>query len=112
MSMDLAVWSTRPFNFPAELPQSDSWERYGEEFSFEGDGWQVVVLSEQSEPEAPVVQKLPGASFVAYVTLEPIGAESDGYAFLEQVVRSVARQVSGVWVDSNGSAYKHDEGSF
>ena len=32
MSMDLAVWSTRPFKFPAELPQSDSWERAGRSF--------------------------------------------------------------------------------
>ena len=112
MSMDLAVWSTRDFNFPAELPRSTLWKRYGEEFAFEGDEWQVLVVSEQSEPDPPVVHKLPGANFVAGISLEPIGAGPDGYDFLEEVVRSVAREVGGVWVDPNGFAYFHDEGSF
>ena len=112
MSMDLAVWSTRDFNFPAELPRSTLWKRYAREFAFEEDRWQVLVLSEQSEPDPSVVHKLPGAKFVAGISLEPIGAEPDGYAFLEEVVRSVAREVGGVWVDSYGFAYFHDEGSF
>jgi len=112
MGMDPAVWSTRNFNFPAELPQSGSWERYGEEFSFEGEGWLVQVLPERSEPDPAIVQVLPGANFVAYVTLEPIGPGPDGYAFLEEVVRSIAREVAGVWVDPSGSAYIHNEGRF
>src|SRR5215204_1233140 len=40
MSMDLAVWSTRDFNFPAELPRSTLWKHYDEEFAFEEDQWQ------------------------------------------------------------------------
>ena len=112
MSMDLAVWSTRDFNFPAELPRSALWKRYDEEFAFEEDQWQVLVLSEESDPDSSVVHKLPGANFVAWISLEPIGAEPDGYAFLEEVVRSVAREVGGVWVDPNGLAYFHNEGSF
>ena len=112
MSMDLEVWSTRDFNFPVELPRSSLWERYDEEFAFEGNEWQVLVLPEQSEPDPPVVHKLPGANFRAGITLEPIGAGPDGYAFLEEVVRSVARAVGGVWVDQYGSAYFHNEGSF
>src|SRR5687768_8237371 len=112
MSMDLEVWSTRDFNFPVELPRSTVWTSYDEEFAFEGDGWHVLVLSEQSEANPSVVHKLPDANFVAWVTLEPIGAGPDGYAFLEEVVRSVAREVGGVWVDPNGTAYFHDEGSF
>ena len=112
MSMDLTVWSTRDFNFPAELPQSGLWKRYDEEFAFEEDEWQVLVLSEQSEPEPSIVNKLPGANFVAYISLEPIDAEAAGYAFLEEVVRSTARAVGGVWVDPDGAVYFHDEGSF
>lgn len=112
MSIDLAVWSTRDFNFPAELPQSTLWKHYDEEFAFEEDQWQVLVLSEQSEPDPSVVHKLGGANFVAWISLEPIDAEPDGYAFLEEVVRSVAREVGGVWVDANGLAYFHNEGSF
>ena len=112
MSMDLDVWSTRDFNFPAELPQPTLWKCYDEQFVFEGDEWQVLVLSEQSEPDPAVVHKLPGAKFVAGINLEPIGAGPAGYAFLEEVVRSLARQVGGVWVDPYGSPYFHNEGSF
>ena len=74
MSMDLEVWSTRDFNLPAELPQSTLWKRYDEEFAFEGDEWQVLVLSEQREPDPSVVHKLPGANFLASITLAPIWA--------------------------------------
>ena len=112
MSMDLAVWSPREFDFPAELPRSNMWTRYSEEFAYEGDGWQVLVMPEQSEPDASVVHKLPDAKFVAWISLEPIGAGPDGYAFLEEVVRSVARTVGGVWVDPSYEAYLHNEGSF
>ena len=112
MSMDLAVWSTREFNFPEDLPRATMWTRYDDEFAFEGDGWQLLVLSEESEPDAPVVNKLPDANFIASITLEPIDAGPDGYAFLEEVVRSLAREVGGVWVDPNGTAYFPNEGSF
>ena len=113
MSMDLSVWSTRDFDLPAALPQSGLWKRYDHEFAFEAEKWQVLVLAEQSEPDPFVIEKLPGASFVAYITLEPIGAGPDGYDFLEAVVRSVARESGGVWVDALGTAaYFHDEGRF
>ena len=113
MSMDLAVWSTRPFNLPAQLPQSKAWKRAGKEFAFSAKGWHVLVLcSEEDEPEENILIKLPGAAHVAYVTLEPIGAGTDGYSMLEEVVRALARQTGGVWVDRNGEPYSHDEGSF
>lgn len=112
MSMDLSVWSTREFNLPADLLQSTLWKRYDDEFAFETDNWQVLVLAEESEPEPEVLQKLSGASFVAYITLEPIGAGPAGYTFLEELIRSLAREVGGVWVDPSGSVYFHDQGSF
>lgn len=112
MSMDLEVWSARELNLPAELPQESLWQQFGEEFSYEGDGWQVLVLTESSEAPGPVKQALSDASHVTYVTLEPIGAGPEGYAFLEQVVRSLARKSAGVWVDSFGAAYRHDQGAF
>jgi hypothetical protein len=112
MSMDLAVWSARPFKLPAELPDSKAWKRTGKEFAFLKKGWQVLVLSSEDEPEDNIVEKLPGAAHVAYVTLEPIGAGPDGYKMLETVVRDLARQTGGVWVDSNGEPCLHDEGDF
>ena len=112
MSMDLEVWSAREINLPSELPQESLWQQFGEEFSYEGDGWLVSVLTESSEPPGPVEQVLPDASYVTYVTLEPIGAGPEGYAFLEQVVRSLAEKSAGVWVDPGGDAYLYDQGTF
>ncbi|HEY1787287.1 MAG TPA: hypothetical protein VGJ73_03990 [Verrucomicrobiae bacterium] len=112
MSMDLAVWSARPFNLPAELPQSSAWEHAANEFAFSGKGWHVLVLPSEDEPDEEVVSKLPDAAHVAYVSLEPIGADAAGYKMLETVVRDLARKSNGVWVDANGEPYRHDEGSF
>ena len=112
MSMDLEVWSIGEFDLPPQLPSADRWQQFDDEFAFDGGVWQVLVLSEPSEPSSSVSQLLPGATHVAYVTLEPIGAGPDGYDFLEKVVRTLARESLGVWVDPNGSAYRHDEGNF
>lgn len=113
MSMDLSVWSTQPFKLPAQLPKSTAWKRTGKEFAFSGKGWHVLVLlSDEDEPDENIVGKLPGAAHAAYVTLEPIGADAAGYKMLEDVVRDLARQSRGVWVDPNGEPYLHDEGQF
>lgn len=113
MSMDLSVWSTKPFNLPAQLPQSKAWKRDPHEFAFRKKRWQVLVqCSDEDEPEENILSKLPGAAHVAYVTLEPIGADAAGYKMLEEVVRELSRQSGGVWVDPDGEPYSHDEGSF
>jgi hypothetical protein len=116
MSMDLCVWSSTPFELPGQLPQAKSWVRYPAEWDFEGAGWIVSVIvaqrSEDDPPSDPVLQKVPDASHVAYVTLQPIGADRAGYDFLEEVVRTLARITSGVWVDPHGEAFAHDEGQF
>jgi hypothetical protein len=112
MSMDLSVWSMTRFDLPAQLPRSDQWERYGAEWSFDGSGWQVVVLVADDNPDSAVTDRLPAASTVAYVSLEPIGADRTGYEFLERVVRELARSSGGVWVDPNGSVFAPDEGTF
>jgi hypothetical protein len=112
MSMDLAVWSERPFELPRQLPHADSWNSFGEEFAFEGDGWQITVLCASPPPDQSVTSKLPAARHVAYVTLEPIGADPVGYTMLEEVTRGLSRQTGGVWVAPDGEAYFHDEGAF
>lgn len=112
MSMDLQVWAARAFEIPGQLPRAERWVDYNEEFAFDGGAWQVLVLTEASEPSDLVSEKLPGASHVAYVTLEPLGASDAAYDFLEEVVRKLARDSAGVWVDPSGTPYRHDEGSF
>jgi hypothetical protein len=59
-----------------------------------------------------ILSKFPAATHVAYVTVEPIGADKAGYAMLEEVVRELSRQTGGVWVDPDGEPYSHNEGSF
>ena len=115
MSMDLSVWSPTRFELPSQLPRAQSWVRYTNEWNFEGEGWMISVLptdrSDGDEPDDAVLEKVPDASYVAYVTLEPIGADA-GYKFLEEVVRTLARVTSGVWVDAYGEPFAHDEGQF
>jgi hypothetical protein len=110
MSVDLSVWSSKPFELPGQLPQPGSWQHFAKEWCFAGDGWHVLVMSAEDRPSSAVLQKLPDAAHVAYVTLEPIGADSAAYILLEKVVRAVARAADGVWVDLNGSAHFHNEG--
>lgn len=116
MSMDLSVWSSKPFDLPDQLPRAKLWVRHPHEWAFEGAGWQILVMptqrSARDAPSGSVLQKIPNASHVAYVTLEPIGADHAGYVLLEEVVRALARATSGVWVDPNEEAFAHDEGQF
>ena len=110
--MDLSVWSDIDLQLPNLLPHSTEWKAYGEEWAFEGNGWQVLVLKGDEQPDKQILKKFPAASKVIYVTLEPIGAGKDGYKMLEDVVRSLAKSTGGVWVDPNGVAYFYSEGQF
>lgn len=112
MSMDLAVWSQTPFKLPEQLPEPANWEEHHGEWTFGGEGWQVLVLEATDEPESIVSERLTGAAYVAYVSLEPIGATKDAYVLLERAVRSLAKSSDGIWVDSFGEAHLANEGSF
>ena len=112
MSMDLAVWTASSFDLPRQLPRVDAWKKAGAEWAFESGDWQVLVLVASDEPDDDVLERLGEAKQVAYVTLEPIGAASAAYEFLEQVVRALAAAASGVWVGPNGDVFGHDEGEF
>ena len=112
MSMDLEVWASQPFELPAQLPEPNRWEQLGDRWSVEGEGWQVFILIAEDDVPVEIQAKLPGAKHVAYVTLEPIGADKAGYALLEQTVRSLARHSAGVWVDPNGRPFGPDDGLF
>jgi len=112
MSMDLEVWSVCPFDLPHSLPKADSWSAEGNDWVYDGVAWQILVVPSEDQPRESVARRLPGACHVAYVTLEPIGAEASAYILLQEVTRSLARQTGGVWVDPSGMAYSHDEGAF
>lgn len=111
MSMDLAVWAPRAFDLPGQLPRADEWVEHRGEYSFEGQGWQVLVMRGDEDPDPSVQDALPEGRHVAYVTLEPMGADRSGYDFLEGVVRHLARTGNGRWRDPDGVLHAHDEGS-
>ena len=112
MSMDIEVWSSEPFDLPAALPELAHWTQTGFGHEFEGEGWLVHVSQEKEQPWKMVKKKLRGASHVACITLEPIGASEDGYAFLEKVVRTLARKCDGVWAVPEEQVHGPDEGEF
>ena len=112
MSMDLSVWCSNDVKLPSQLPSSTEWHNYDNEWAYEGDGWQVLAMEGNENPTKEIKTKFPKASKIIYVTLEPIGADKVGYDLLEKVVRTLAKSCGGVWVDPNGKAYFHNEGSF
>jgi hypothetical protein len=115
MSMDSSVWSSRPFT-DTDLPSIGNWKHYRATIAHEADSWQVEILfSNDTQDDCPdfVSGLLPDAKHVAYVTLEPIGADEFGYGFLEKTIRHLARVTNGIWVDGLGThAYGADEGIF
>lgn len=113
MSMDLEVWSENQFDLETVLDNYNQWDKYGDELSYDGDGWQVTINLEMTDqPANAVLEKRPSAKYVAYTSIEPIGANEHGYRFFEETVRALARGSKGLWVDASGEAFGPDEGSF
>jgi hypothetical protein len=140
MSMDLSVWSEQHPVLPRGLPEADRWQpteisseegfplpdltdlaETGEReldgpWYYEGEGWLIEVLlclvdDRQAIPD-DVRKKMPSANYVAYVTLQPIGAGRGGYDMLEKVVRGLASEYGGVWANVDGLAFAPEEGEF
>ena len=105
-----------PSAYSGTAPSSDVvqhwWEAFDDEWSYDGETWQILVQAGDDEPESSVLSKLPNARRVFYVTLEPIGAEPEGYGLLEEVTRGLAKQSGGVWVDPSNNVHAFDEGQF
>lgn len=110
--MDLSVWSRTEFKIPEQLPEPDTWSCFEKECSYEGNGWQIIVLMADDEPSSEVLARFPKAQKGVYVSLEPLGAGREGYRMLENVVRSLSRMSEGVWVDAFGSVFQWNEGVF
>jgi len=111
--MDLSVWTECEISLPSNLPDSKAWVSYEDNFAYENDKWQILVMSgEKEKPNNSILKKNPKAKNVYYITLEPIGAEIAGYKFLEKVTRSLAKYCGGVWVTPDGVGYFYNEGNF
>lgn len=116
MSMDISISSRSAPNLPSDLPNSEAWipnDYNGRVFyAFEAEEWLIDVS------DAPVPQARTGcpdttATHETYISLEPIGASPEAYAFLEQVVRALAKSADGFWEHpGDGRFYRHNEGHF
>ena len=140
MSMDLSVWSEQRPELPRGLPEAERWQppdvssegnwpqadlaEYSETgereldgpWYYEAENWLIDVLicviADHRHILEDVRARMPSAKYVAYVTLEPIGASRDGYEMLERVVRGLASEYAGVWANMDGVAFTPEEGQF
>ena len=97
MSMDLVVWTACAITLPADLPESTKWQNYGDSsWAYESSEWQVVVEPDPSREGASAVLAIsPTFQTATVVVLEPLGANREGYAFLETVARSIGKRCGG-----------------
>ena len=112
MSMDLEVWSAIPFDLPEVLPDPTRWIHAQGQYYYDSGAWVVFFARSDHEPTSAILGALPGAVYVACVTLEPIGAQEEGYIMLEKTVRTLAERTGGVWVDPDGHPFKYNDGTF
>jgi len=105
MSMDIIIYATCALSLPGDLPQPEAWKNYGgTDWAYETETWQVLVDLDK-EFKIPVEAKtLKGdLSITIPITLEPIGANEQGYAFLEKTTQQIIKKCgSGVIERSDG----------
>ncbi|MDJ0792750.1 MAG: hypothetical protein QNI98_00800 [Woeseiaceae bacterium] len=97
MSMDLILYTACAIALPADLPQAESWKNYGyEDWAYESEGWQVLVaIDAEYEIPSGATDLNTDLRYSIPVTLEPIGADRDGYKFLDTTVRKLADKCGG-----------------
>ena len=97
MSMDLILYTACAITLPADLPEPESWKNYGyEPWAYESESWQVLVAVVKEYEIPSATMDLEGElRYSTSVTLEPIGADRDGYDFLDTTVRKLAQKCGG-----------------
>jgi hypothetical protein len=103
VSYDISIWSTKPFDDPAQLPLPEDWAVDSDHWSYVRPTWllntgpSAKVLSEDIPAE--VLDVLPGIAYLTEVSLEPIGAAKTGFAMLNRLAATVAKNAHGVIFD-------------
>ncbi len=97
MGMSAVVWTACILSLPEDLPASTKWKTYSSpNWAFETAGWQVVVEETRaSHPPEAIRAQNDAVAYATLVYIEPIGAGNDGYMFLEEVARSIAKACGG-----------------
>lgn len=97
MSMDLILYATCALSLPADLPENDHWKNYGgSDWAYEAESWQVIVDIDRENQIPKEAQGLKSNfKFTFPITLEPIGANEDGYKFLEKTTKKIIAKCGG-----------------
>ncbi len=97
MSMDLILYTACVIALPTDLPEPESWKNYGyEDWAYESESWQVLVeIDTEYEIPSGAMDLDKDLQYSIPVTLEPIGADKDGYDFLDATVRKLAEKCGG-----------------
>jgi hypothetical protein len=113
MSTVLEIWSEDPFDLKENLINYEKYQKYEDEWSYEGEGWQVLIwFGMSNHPPVSVRNKLACARYIAYTSIDPSGPDVPGCRFFEDSVRTLTKGSNGVWVNSDGEAFGPDEGIF
>ena len=99
MSMDIILYTTCVLSLPGDLPQAEAWKNHGgTDWVYEADSWQVLVDIDK-EYEIPTEAKSlkDDVNITIPITLEPLGANEEGYKFLEKTTQQIMNKCgSGV----------------
>src|SRR5262249_18973453 len=102
--VDLEIWSEVKIDLGQMLPEPDKWTQ-GVPWLLGRKAWLVTIFpqGEVGSNQVPdsVRRRLPRAHHVVGVSLRAVGKRSaeEGCEFLERVVRTLARNPGGLWVD-------------
>lgn len=97
MSMDLILFTTCALSLPYDLPHPESWKNYGgTEWAYEAESWQVIVdIDKEYIIPNKAKQLKAGLEVTIPITLEPIGADENGYKFLEETTQYIFSKCGG-----------------
>ncbi len=102
MSMDLILYTACAITLPTDLPEPESWKNYGSDvWAYESNTWQVLAVVDEEYTIPSIATDLDGSlRYSTPVVLEPIGADKEGYDFLEATVLKLAEKCGGGVIES------------
>ena len=108
--MEVVVWAACALSLPADLPSADKWESFGKnEYAYIQKSWKVSVYKEQKlTPTKEVAAVNPAHNIATTVSVEPIGASNQAYAFWASVAESISKKCGGATLESTVGIVKLD----
>ena len=100
MRMIMFVWASSPLELPADLPESDRWQKQDETvWSFKENDWQVTLETNTAHPASAEVLNINSDYQSAIcLSLEPVTAEV-GFHFLDAISSAVAKKCGGCLIE-------------